>query len=124
MALHSAQAMVREIGKSQPHVELMDSWTWLQPGVNTVGAHNPVTSRKVERGDNLSLNCFPKPAGYYAAQERTLFAEECSGEHFRLWEIKVEVHEKGLELIKPGVRCCDIAHELNDIYHRHDLFQY
>ncbi len=124
VALHSTQAMVREIGRSQPHVELMDSWTWFQSGINTDGAHNPVTSRKIERGDILSLNCFPMPAGYYTALERTLFAEECSDEHLRLWEINVEVHEKGLELIRPGVRCCDIAHELNEIYLRHDLFQY
>ncbi len=124
VALHSTQAMVREIGKSQPRVELMDTWTWFQSGINTDGAHNPVTSRKIERGDILSLNCFPMPAGYYTALERTLFAEECSDEHLRLWQINVEVHEAGLKLIKPGARCCDIAAELNEIYHKHDLFPY
>jgi creatinase len=79
VALHSTQAMVREIAKSQPHLELMDTWTWFQSGINTDGAHNPVTTRKIERGDILSLNCFPMPSGYYTALERTLFAEECSG---------------------------------------------
>ena len=29
-----------------------------------------------------------------------------------------------MELIKPGVRCCDIAHELNEIYKANDLLQY
>ena len=124
VALHSTQAMVRELGKSQPHVELMDTWTWFQSGINTDGAHNPVTSRRIERGDILSLNCFPMPAGYYTALERTLFAEECSDEHLRLWKINVEVHEAGLALIKPGARCCDIAAELNEIYHQYDLFKY
>jgi creatinase len=124
VALHATQAMVREIGRSQPHVELMDTWTWFQSGINTDGAHNPVTSRKIERGDILSLNCFPMPAGYYTALERTLFAEECSDEHLRLWKINVEVHEAGLKLIVPGVRCCDIATELNEIYHKYDLFKY
>jgi len=33
------------------------------------------------------------------------------------------VHEAGLELIKPGVRCCDIAHELNKIYAKYDLLE-
>lgn len=124
VALHSTRAMVREIGKRQPHVELMDTWTWLQSGINTDGAHNPVTSRRIERGDILSLNCFPMPAGYYTALERTLFAGECSDEHLRLWKINVEVHEAGIKLIKPGARCCDIAAELNEIYHRYDLFPY
>ena len=121
VALHATQAMVREIGQSQPHVELMDTWTWFSSGINTDGAHNPVTSRKIERGDILSLNCFPMPAGYYTALERTLFAEECSDAHLRLWQINVEVHEAGIALIRPGARCCDIAAELNTIYERHGL---
>jgi creatinase len=124
VALHSTQAMVREIGENNPHTELMDTWTWFQSGINTDGAHNPVTSRKIEHGDILSLNCFPMPAGYYTALERTLFAEDCSKDHLRLWQINVEVHEAGIELIKPGARCCDIAAALNEIYHKYDLFQY
>ena len=123
VALHATQTMVREIGQNQPHVELMDTWTWFQSGINTDGAHNPVTSRRIERGDILSLNCFPMPAGYYTALERTLFAEECSDEHLRLWNINVEVHEAGIALIKPGARCCDIAAELNTIYERHGLLR-
>ena len=35
VALHSTQAMVREIAKRFPHSELMDTWTWFQSGVNT-----------------------------------------------------------------------------------------
>ena len=55
--------MVREIAKIWPHAELMDTWTWFQSGINTDGAHNPVTSRKIEAGDILSLNCFPMVGG-------------------------------------------------------------
>ena len=124
VALHSTRAMVREIADIFPHGELMDTWTWFQSGINTDGAHNPVTSRKIERGDILSLNCFPMPAGYYTALERTLFAEECSDAHRRLWEINCQVHEAGQKLIKPGVRCCDIANQLNEIYAEHDLLKY
>ncbi|MEE8189461.1 MAG: aminopeptidase P family N-terminal domain-containing protein, partial [Kiloniellales bacterium] len=87
VALHSTQAMVREIARTWPHAELMDTWTWLQSGINTDGAHNPVTSREIRRGDILSLNCFPMVAGYYVALERTLFCQEASDEHLRLWEL-------------------------------------
>ena len=124
VALHSTQAMVREIARTFPHGELMDSWTWFQSGLNTDGAHNPVTSRKIEAGDILSLNCFPMIAGYYTALERTLFSEYASDDHLKLWNVNVEVHRRGLELIRPGVRCCDIALELNEIYAAHDLLQY
>ena len=39
------------------------AWTWFQSGINTDGAHNPVTTRRLRKGDILSLNCFPMIAG-------------------------------------------------------------
>jgi creatinase len=124
VALHATQAMVREIAKSFPDGELMDTWTWFQSGLNTDGAHNPVTSRTVGKGEILSLNCFPMIAGYYTALERTLFLDHCPDDHLRLWQANVEVHEAGLKLVRPGMRCSDIARELNEIFLRHDLLQY
>jgi len=124
VALHSTQAMVNEIAKTFPHVELMDTWTWFQSGINTDGAHNPVTSRKVQSGDILSLNCFPMISGYYTALERTLFCKELTDENIRLWEINCQVHDAGKELLKPGVVCGDIAKQLNEIYLEHDLLKY
>lgn len=121
VALHATQAMVREIGRSFPHGELMDSWTWFQSGLNTDGAHNPVTARRLQKGDILSLNCFPMIAGYYTALERTLFLDHVSDAHLRYWRINVEVHRAGLELVRPGIRCCDIAHRLNEIYAAHGV---
>ncbi len=124
VALQSTGAMVREIAATFPHSELMDTWTWFQSAINTDGAHNPVTSRKIEDGDILSLNCFPMISGYYTALERTLFCGHASDRHLELWEINCKVHRRGLELIRPGVRCCDIAAELNEIFREHDLLQY
>ncbi|GAA3700772.1 M24 family metallopeptidase [Oceanisphaera sediminis] len=124
VALAGTQAMVREIAKTFPHGELMDTWVWFQSGINTDGAHNPVTSRKIEAGDILSLNTFPMIGGYYTALERTLFSEHVSDRHLELWELNCKVHRRGLELIKAGTRCCDIAHELNEIFAEQDALQY
>ncbi len=124
VALAATQAMVREIGRRFPHSELMDTWTWFQSGINTDGAHNPVTARKVQKGDILSLNCFSMIAGYYTALERTLFYGEPDTASRRLWEINVEVHEAGLKLLKPGMRCGDIAAELNKIYTAYGLLEH
>ncbi|GGK56702.1 M24 family metallopeptidase [Amphritea balenae] len=124
VALAGVQAMVRAIADIYPHGELMDTWVWFQSGINTDGAHNPVTSRKVEAGDILSLNTFPMIAGYYTALERTLFSEFASDRHLELWEINCKVHRRGLELIRPGARCSDIAAELNEIFLQHDVLQY
>ncbi|KXX56378.1 M24 family metallopeptidase [Rhodococcus sp. LB1] len=121
VAIAGSNAMIREIAATFPHAELRDTWVWFQSGVNTDGAHNWATSRRVERGDILSLNCFPMIAGYYTALERTLFYGEPSAEHLRLWEINVKVHRRGLDLIKPGAVCKDIAAELNEIYEAEGL---
>lgn len=59
VALAGTQAMIREIAKRFPDSELMDTWTWFQSGINTDGAHNPVTTRKVQKGDILSLELLP-----------------------------------------------------------------
>ena len=124
VALASTGAMVRAIAETFPQAELMDSWTWFQSGINTDGAHNPVTSRRLQKGDILSLNCFPMIAGYYTALERTLFLDHASDRHLELWEANCTVHRRGLELIRPGVRCCDIAAELNEIFQSFGLLQY
>ena len=124
IALHSTAAMVREIANAYPHTELMDTWTWFQSGLNTDGAHNPVTTRRIRRGDILSLNCFPMISGYYHALERTLFFDSVSPRAMALWEVNCQVHRRGLELIVPGARCADIAAELNEIYREHDLLQF
>ena len=124
VALHSTQAMVREISRRYPESDIMYTWTWFQSGINTDGAHNPVSTRKIQKGDILSLNCFPMIGGYYTALERTLFFDHASDRHLEIWDVNVEVHRRGLELIRPGARCCDIAEELNEIFSKHDLLQY
>ena len=123
VALAATAAMVREIARRMPRGELMDTWTWFQSGVNTDGAHNPVTTRKVRAGDILSLNCFSMMAGYYTALERTLFFRRADDASLRLWNINCEVHRAGLKLIRPGAKCGDIARTLNEIYAAHGLLE-
>ena len=47
-----------------------------------------------------------------------------SDRHMELWEANVKVHRRGLELIRPGVKCSDIAKELNELFLEQDLLQY
>lgn len=51
VARHSTHTMVQEIAKRYPDSDLMDTWTWFQSGINTDGAHNPLTTRPVQKGD-------------------------------------------------------------------------
>ena len=64
-------------------------------------------------------------SGYYTALERTLFLDHVpSDAHLNAWEANVAVHERGLELLVPGARCCDVATELNAMYEEMGLLEY
>ena len=116
IAMVGRDAMEKAIAKYHPDSELRDTWVWFQSGINTDGAHNPVTTRKLKRGDILSLNTFPMISGYYTALERTLFVEEIDDASLKAWEANVKVHRYGLKLIKPGVKCSEITAELNNLF--------
>lgn len=116
VALAGYSALTREVAASFPAVDLMDSWVWLQSGINTDGAHNPVTNRVIRAGDIISLNCFPMLFGYFSALGRTLFCGHVADASLALWERNLAVHRRGLDLIRPGARCNEIAAELNEMY--------
>ena len=124
IAITGRDKMEREIAKTYPDAEYMDTWVWFQSGINTDGAHNPKTSRKLKSGDILSLNTFPMISGYYTALERTLFLETIDDASLKAWEANIKVHERGIELIKPGVKCSEICHELNDLFAQLGYLQY
>ena len=124
VAMAGRDAMELEISKTFPDSELRDTWVWFQSGINTDGAHNPVTSRKLVKGDILSLNTFPMISGYYTALERTLFIGEPNKESLKVWEANVEAHELGISLIKEGATCSGITAEINSLFERHNLLQY
>jgi creatinase len=124
VAMVGRNAMELEIAKSFPDSELRDSWVWFQSGLNTDGAHNPVTSRMLQRGDILSLNTFPMISGYYTALERTMFVQEVDDTSLSYWNANVGAHELGISLIKPGASCSDITHKINDFFEERQLLQY
>ena len=124
IAIQARDKMEREIANSYPDAEYMDTWVWFQSGINTDGAHNPKTNRKLINGDILSLNAFPMISGYYTALERTLFLDHADEASLKAWEANVKVHKRGLEMIKPGIKCSDICNELNELFVELGYLQY
>ena len=124
IAMAGRDAMERAIAESYPDSEIRDTWVWFQSGINTDGAHNPVTTRQVQSGDILSLNTFPMISGYYTALERTLFCEQVDSESLKIWQANVQAHELGLSLIRPGISCSEICNEINAFFQSQDLLQY
>ncbi len=124
VAMAGRDAMEQEIARSFPDAEYRDTWVWFQSGINTDGAHNPVTARRLERGDILSLNTFPMISGYYTALERTMFLGEVDDASLRIWEANVGAHEYGISLLKPGISCAEVTHAINAFFEERDLLQY
>jgi len=124
VAMAGRDAMELEIARRFPGAEYRDTWVWFQSGINTDGAHNPVTSRKLERGDILSLNTFPMISGYYTALERTLFVETVDDTSLKIWEANVAAHEYGMSLLKPGATCAEVTEQINAFFAERDLLQY
>ena len=124
IAMAGRDAMEFEIAKRFPDAEYRDTWVWFQSGINTDGAHNPVTGRKLKRGDILSLNTFPMISGYYTALERTMFVQEVDPASRRIWDINVAAHEYGMSLLVPGAKCSEVTAKLNTFFEEHQVLQY
>ncbi len=124
VAMAGRDAMEHEIARRFPDAEYRDTWVWFQSGLNTDGAHNPVTARTLQRGDILSLNVFPMISGYYTALERTLFVGEVDAESLRIWDANVAAHELGISLIRPGAVCSEITARINAFLAERDLLRY
>ncbi|MEI4487749.1 aminopeptidase P family protein [Frigidibacter sp. MR17.14] len=124
VAMAGRDAMEAEIAKRFPEAEYRDTWVWFQSGLNTDGAHNPVTARQIRDGDILSLNCFPMISGYYTALERTMFAGSVDAASLALWQANVATHEYGMSLLKPGASCAEITGLINDFLAERDLLRY
>ena len=124
IAMAGRDAMELAIAEHYPNSEIRDSWVWFQSGINTDGAHNPVTTRKLECGDILSMNTFPMISGFYTALERTMFVDQVDAASLRIWQANVGAHELGMSIIRPGVRCSDICATLNEYFEDLGLLQY
>lgn len=124
IAMAGRDAMETEIARRFPEAEYRDTWVWFQSGLNTDGAHNPVTSRTLRMGDILSLNTFPMISGYYTALERTLFLGQPDDASLTIWEANVGAHELGLRLVQPGVSCAEVTAEINAFFADRNLLQY
>ncbi len=124
VAMAGRDAMELEIARRFPDAEYRDTWVWFQSGINTDGAHNPVTSRVLQRGDILSLNTFPMISGYYTALERTLFVGEVDDASLAIWQANVDAHEYGMSLLKPGASCAEVTEKINAFFAERNLLQY
>lgn len=124
IGISAAAAMHRAIAATFPGAGMTGCDALFQSGIHTDGARNPVTDKRIEVGEVLSLTCAPMIFGYSSTLQRTLFCEQVDKASLCIWQKNLSVHRHALDLIRPGVFCSDIACELSDLDRQCDLLKY
>ncbi len=125
VARAAVNAMEADICRRFPDFEMDATWSWCQSGVErTYVAHAPNTMRRIEKGDILSLNCFPMIVGYYHLLERSMVFGAIEEPIRTPFEVTSAAHEAGIAAVKPGVRCCDIDDFVNPIFEEAGLLEH
>ncbi len=75
-----------------------------EPGANTL-----------KEGDCILVDVGCLKNGYCSDMTRTFFYKSVSGEHRRIYEIVKKAQQAAIDVIKPGVRFCDIDKAARDI---------
>ena len=47
---------------------------------------------------------------------RSVFVGQPTDEQVRVWEENLRIHERSCDLIKPGVKCSDVAVAVRELY--------
>ena len=81
----------------------------VRPGPE-VSSHTPYPPASgFERGEIVNFNVLSQVSGYYVSPERTLSVGPLRENARKPFETVVEAHARGLEAVKPGEKCGDVA---------------
>ena len=73
------------------------------------------TQRPLERGDIITCEMHPKYGGYYTHVERTFCIGEPKPEQRAIYDGCLSAYDKGMELLKPGVRITDAMEGIRNV---------
>lgn len=103
---------------------LSSSYVYAQFGENTMIPHLHPTSRRLKRGDIVSLNVFPVLWGYCAELERTFVFGTPTKEQQRPLDAVNESFEAGKKALVPGAVMSDVDKICTAVLRRYDLDKY
>ncbi len=84
-------------------------------GYKTVDPHELPTGKRLKEGETVKNAMEGTVDGYYTALHRTTVVGKPTDLQKDLWTIIVEAQRKGLELVKPGTRVCDIHKRIKEV---------
>ena len=77
-------------------------------GANAADPHCVPGDNKLKAGDSVVIDIGCVKDSYHSDMTRTVFYKEAPEESRKVFEIVLEANKKAIEMVKPGVRFCDI----------------
>jgi Xaa-Pro aminopeptidase len=84
-------------------------------GVRSGLKHAPATSQKIQDGDMIFVDVGTPVHGYFSDVARSGVAGQAKLQQVAMLETALEMHNRVIEAIKPGVRICDLQRIAEDI---------
>lgn len=123
VAAHAVAACNKAMGALSIN-GLTSTYAYAQFADHTMVPHLHPTSRRLRRGDLVSLNIFPVVWGYCAELERTFVYGDPTPEIRRPLDAVNEAFDAGKEALKPGVAMSEIDQLTRSILQKYDLAKY
>jgi len=77
-------------------------------GANCADPHHACDDSKLKDGDSIVIDIGCIKDSYCSDMTRTVFYREVSEKHKEIYNIVLEANRKAIEVIKPGIRFCDV----------------
>ncbi len=117
-------AMDKELTVRFPELESYGTVVTCNSGPRSLLPHGLSSGRRLKAGEVINFNVLPIIEGYYVSQERTLSLGPLPEAAKKPYETVVEAHERGIEAVKAGARCSDVANACVDVLRREGYDQY
>jgi Xaa-Pro dipeptidase len=95
-----------------------------QIGRNSADPHVLTTNATFMRGDVVGASAHAPVWGYAPEVERTMFVGEPSEDQVRYFEHAKAAQDVAFDVMRPGVRCCDVDRAVRAYFEKNDLMPY
>ena len=92
-----------------------DAWGIIAKSENAAVPHYSKMDCELKSGDSLIMDVGCNYNGYHSDVTRTIFIGEPDEERRKVYEIVREAQQAGLDIVKPGVRACDVDKAVRDV---------
>ncbi len=114
----SLLATDRALAERFPSLESFGSIVTCASGYRSVIPHAISTGKRLQRGEIVTFNVLSQVSGYYVSPERTVSVGPLRDDARRPFEAMIEAQACGIEAVKPGVSCGDVARSCIEVLER------